>query len=210
LKEFYSGEGKDRPVRISIPKGGYAPEFMRVSGSESVTPAVQVSSKIPAAEASLQPAFRRKIWIALGAASLALNCLLLVQWLIPLEVSARASAQMQRYAPYRELFGAGNAAPREALICLSNPQVFLLDQDPKPPANIPPGPLALTSDMRRVLGRSARPIRLGRCFPPRTNTPVRERPPLPMRSGVSPSVLMCPANYRKRDFSIGTERARRI
>jgi TolB-like protein/Tfp pilus assembly protein PilF len=53
LKEYYDNEGRNDPVRIDLPKGGYVPVFLRQAGEAAVVPA-------PVAP-------RSRAWIALVA-----------------------------------------------------------------------------------------------------------------------------------------------
>lgn len=151
LKEYYSGEGKYRPVRLSIPKGGYAPEFTRLRADDTLQPQPQTPPPIAPPKTPAAATSSRKIWITVAVVSLVVNCLLLALWLKP--ASARATTQSRSYQPYREMFGVLHGTPRETLICLSNPQVFLLDQRQQPTAGQPPGMLTLTPEMRRLLDK---------------------------------------------------------
>src|SRR5579871_5116535 len=62
LSEYYLGEGKDDPLVIDLPKGGYVPGFRQVAAVAEIT--------MPIPEPAPQPR-QRRIWLAIGISCLA-------------------------------------------------------------------------------------------------------------------------------------------
>jgi len=77
LREYYQDEGKDEPVRILLPRGGYAPVFERASIAENLA--------VPAVEpivAEVKPAVRpRWLWALAAVVILAGMAWLGIQWM---------------------------------------------------------------------------------------------------------------------------------
>jgi len=72
LSEFYIGEGKDDPLVIELPKGGYAPAFRHVD--TAAAPAEPALPAVPVVPAKRKP--RRMVWpAALGILALAAGAL---------------------------------------------------------------------------------------------------------------------------------------
>ena len=114
LREYYAGEGRERTVRIEIPRGSYSPRFAREEAAEGVAAPEVSRAPIP-----LTP----YVLGALAVVSLGLNA-----WLL---FAPRPAAPNREYEAYSELFSA-DAKPRGTLLCLSNPPILLVDGAQKP------------------------------------------------------------------------------
>jgi adenylate cyclase len=83
LDEFYRGEGRDDPIRIMLPKGGYAATFERKNpgfGSQdsveveaSSTPALNQGLPPPSAAGWAAVVSRSRPWLVVGCALIALS-----------------------------------------------------------------------------------------------------------------------------------------
>ncbi len=49
LRDYYNGSGADNPIRISLPKGSYAPKFHRISETETTSGLASVAAAAPRA-----------------------------------------------------------------------------------------------------------------------------------------------------------------
>jgi hypothetical protein len=152
LNEYYLGEGKDRPLRITIPKGSYRPEFIRVEHPPaSTTPPESPLASTQVGEPTRS--FLPHVLIAITFVSLGLNAWLLISSGKRRLGPSGGGVQPERYGLYRELFRTANEAPRRILICLSNPEVLLPEGwIHHPPSAYEAGQtLPLDSEMKRVL-----------------------------------------------------------
>ena len=121
LNEYYLAEGKDRPVRIEIPKGSYRPQFTRVPV------AVPVAGAPPATSGRVRFGFSAALY---GFAALLLLSVGLNLWFVASRSHPKSHLIVtgdlgKEYASYSEIFG-GTRAGRDVLITLSNPRVLLL------------------------------------------------------------------------------------
>jgi hypothetical protein len=147
LNEYYLAEGKDRPVRIEIPKGSYRPQFTR-------------NPVVPAAVAPRAKSWR--VGFESSAALYSFASLLLVSvglnlWFVALHSPPKSHSSLtgdsgKEYASYSEIFG-GTRAGRDILISLSNPRVLLLyGTDVAPPTSfLSNQTLPLTPQMEKTL-----------------------------------------------------------
>ena len=145
LNEYYLAEGKDRPLRIEIPKGSYRPHFTRVP--VPVTESPQARSGMVGFGTS---------WVLYGIATLLLASAALNLWLVASDSHYKSSTSVpgelgKEYAAYSEIFG-GTRAGRDTLVTLSNPRVMLLyGTDVAPPASfLSHQTVPLTPEMRRT------------------------------------------------------------
>lgn len=77
LKSYYEAEGRDSPLRMELPSGGYVPVFTRVPAALEPRPATPVSA--PPAGPNRWPRIHLGITVALAAACVAMAALLLVR-----------------------------------------------------------------------------------------------------------------------------------
>jgi hypothetical protein len=129
LREYYAGEGRERPVRIEIPRGGYSPRFIREAG-----PAVETLPGLPLHNSPATPRqskLGRHLLVAAAMASLSINIWLALELSASRPGAPTATIQNKDYESYLELFVPENK-PRGTLLCLSNPPILLIDGAHKP------------------------------------------------------------------------------
>jgi hypothetical protein len=122
LESYFAGEGRQEPLVIDIPKGGYIPIFRT---REQLIPELEsgtqgLAGAIPPGRLRGSP--RRWLWVAGLVALLAVAF-----WLTRLrpQTSARSSVP-EEYAFYSDLLGPlGRTGNHELLLVLSNPKVVL-------------------------------------------------------------------------------------
>jgi hypothetical protein len=119
LNEYYLAEGKDRPVRIEIPKGSYRPQFIR-------TP-VPVAGSPPASTVRIRFGSSAVLYgvAVLLLVSVGLNLGFVASRSHPKSPPSVTGDLGKEYVSYSEIFG-GTRAGRDILISLSNPRVLLL------------------------------------------------------------------------------------
>lgn len=147
LREYYLGEGKDRLIRLEIPKGSYRPSFTRVAPAlEAATPPAMVSSLWRVVEQRLY------LLLALVALSMGLNVWFVASHSRSSSTSGHNGVFAKEYSSYAELFGRTHGRS-DALICLSNPRVFLLyGGHTAPPASfLAAQTVPLTPEMQKTL-----------------------------------------------------------
>lgn len=130
LREYYAAEGRDRPIRIEIPRGSYCPRFVRV-------PIEAPDALVPAAPPEPLPVRTtpRRLMVAILAAlalSLACNLLFFVVPRVTSSPNRHADAAASDNRSYLEMFASGTKS-RNVLLCLSNPEIFLVDGARTPP-----------------------------------------------------------------------------
>jgi hypothetical protein len=131
LNEYYLAEGKDRPVRIEIPKGSYRPQFTRVPAAVPIAGAIRATSERVAFGSSV---------VLYSFASLLLVSAGLNLWLMASHSHSKSHLSVtgdlgREYASYSEMFS-GTRAGSDTLISLSNPRVLLLyGTDVAPPTS---------------------------------------------------------------------------
>jgi len=129
LNEYYLAEGKDRPVRIEIPKGSYRPQFARIPIPVPVAPRAK-SWKVGFESSAALYGFASLLLVSVG-----LNLWFVASHSHPESHSSMTGDLRQEYASYSEMFG-GTRAGRDTLISLSNPRVLLLyGTDVAPPTS---------------------------------------------------------------------------
>src|SRR5258708_17156800 len=121
LNEYYLAEGKDRPLRIEIPKGSYRPQFTRVPVAVPTTGSPQATSgRIGFGSSAVLYSFASLLLVSVG-----LNLWLVASHSHPKSHPSVTGDMGKEYASYSEIFG-GTRAGRNILISLSNPRVLLL------------------------------------------------------------------------------------
>ena len=131
LQDYYTGEGKDNPVRIELPTGRYVPVFVR---PQQISPAVE---NIPQrVEPEGHPSRIRPWWpllaVAAGVGLFALG------WLMAGIGHRERPAQADTVVT--EIWGPWLSDPGGAVICFSNPVTAVVKQfrSPLPPGSQPP------------------------------------------------------------------------
>ena len=129
LREYYAGEGRERPVRVEIPRGSYSPRFVREAGT-----APEALPAVPATRSQSTQSQSRTGWYILAVAAVA--SIILNFWLMLAPSTFRPEARTapipnKDYESYLELFVPENK-PRGTLLCLSNPPILLIDGAHKP------------------------------------------------------------------------------
>ena len=134
LETYFAGEGRNEPLIVEVPKGGYVPVFkLREQPPDVAEPAARtpVAAVLPA-----EPKPRAPGWwmpVLLGSLAVLIAAVLwlglenwrLLQRFEP-QASARSAAAAEDYSFYGELLGKLGATPnRETLLVLSNPKVVL-------------------------------------------------------------------------------------
>lgn len=142
LQDFYTGEGKDHPVRIELPVGRYVPVFRRKelpAPTVIAEPAsVQREQEIAVAPApspiAVQPRLRvdHRILYACGAALLFALGVEIGRWSAPAKPIRTQSAEVS--PAIRELWGPWLADAGEAVICFSNPMTAVVKHFDQPVA----------------------------------------------------------------------------
>lgn len=129
LEEYFSGEGHDEPVVLTIPKGCYLARF-EPRPTAAPTPEAQThnGSGQPAASASV-PLYRRLSLIAPGAIVIAIAVTLFVSRqnseTVPRGTALPVHASAD-YAFYQDLLGSlGKESPSETRLVLSNPKLMV-------------------------------------------------------------------------------------
>lgn len=152
LNEYYLEEGKDRPLRVVIPKGSYCPEFTRVEH----LPASTTPLEGPPASAVVGQRIRKflpYILLAVIFGSLGLNAWLSVSSAKWRSVSSGGGVSPEVYGLYRTLFRTASNVPRRILVCLSNPEVLLAEgRTHRPPSGyVTQQTIPVSSEMKRIL-----------------------------------------------------------
>jgi hypothetical protein len=144
LNEYYLAEGKDRPVRIEIPKGSYRPQFTRVP--VAVSP-VAKSGRVGFGSQALLYSFAGLLLVSAG-----LNLWFVASHSHPQSHPPVTGELRKEYASYADMFG-GTRVGRDILISLSNPRVLLLyGTDVAPPRSfLNNQTVALTPQMEKAL-----------------------------------------------------------
>jgi hypothetical protein len=134
LETYFAGDGRDEPLVIEVPKGGYVPVFrLREQPPHVAEPAARtpVSAVHPKKTKPSVPGS----WVPVLLGSLAV-LIVAVLWLglenwrllrrFEPQASARSAAAAEDYSFYGELLGNLGATPnRETLLVLTNPKVVL-------------------------------------------------------------------------------------
>jgi hypothetical protein len=148
LNEYYLAEGKDRPVRIEIPKGSYRPQFTRIPVAVPVAGAPQAKSwRVGFGSSAVLYSFASLLLISVG-----LNLWFVASHSHPKSHSSVTGDLGKEYTSYSEIFG-GTRSGRDILISLSNPRVLLLyGTDVAPPTSfLSNQTLPLTPQMEKTL-----------------------------------------------------------
>jgi len=165
LREYYSTEGKDHPIRIVLPKGSYCPEFEKGErspspGGDDLVKATQTSSTpelLPAEGKPGKAGFRSGPLFYVVAAILVLS---LAGNFLSLTKSTRneQSAAEQELSFYHELLGPLNKdTPRTTTINLSNPKVMFkfVSRSPDPESYLGREPQPIGSELGGILPLNA-------------------------------------------------------
>ena len=128
LESYFAGPGRNEPLLIEVPKGGYVPVF---KPREPASLDISEPAAAPQTETKRPPAERIVLLVA-GFAILTAAVLWLgvenwrLHQRIEAQPSARPAASAEDYSFYGELLGKLGALPnRETLLVLSNPKVVL-------------------------------------------------------------------------------------
>ena len=113
LDEYFAAEGKEEPLRISVPKGGYVPHFEpRVEIVAAPDPSLAKADSAPPASPGSRRSFAWIVALAVSTGLLAIACLYLA--LHPLAAPAasqpRASQPMRQDPFWSRVFGPGQQA----------------------------------------------------------------------------------------------------
>ncbi|HYP12523.1 MAG TPA: hypothetical protein VEQ63_01250 [Bryobacteraceae bacterium] len=138
LHEYYEGEGRSRPIRIELPVGRYVPAFRRVElapagPSEPVD--VSAVAPVPAVSLPAPPPIERRSPVKWWVLAVAGAALFAVGMAVGSLRSAEGGAPKMLGPAAEEIWRAWLGSPREAVICLSNPDAAVikrLDQAPGP------------------------------------------------------------------------------
>ncbi len=135
LETYFAGEGRNEPLLIEVPKGGYVPVFkLREQPPDVAEPSaapVPVVAVVPVKPKPSAPGG----WVPVLLGSVAV-LIVAVLWLglenwrllrrFEPQASARSAAAIEDYSFYGELLGNLGATPnRETLLVLTNPKVVL-------------------------------------------------------------------------------------
>ena len=142
LQDYYSGEGKDDPIRIDLPLGRYLPVFVR---AQQPPPATAMPPSAP--EVSPLPSNVRRwwLWAAVGGTLVVFA----LGWVLGSRV--RGGQAANRIDPLvSEIWGPWIADKGEAVICFSNPLTTVVKQFSVPlPPNSQPLRIAVTPEQDR-------------------------------------------------------------
>ena len=144
LKEYYSGEGQTSRIRISLPKGHYAPEFARVVDVPSDEAPTAPVDESPAQRSPAEPKVRRPMSETVGS-------------------SHGVEKARELYAFYGELLGELNErAPQLTLINLSNPKVMFSFAcgSPSPPGYLGRPSVPITPQLAKHLPANTNDVAL--------------------------------------------------
>lgn len=136
LQDYYSGEGKDDPIRIDLPLGRYVPVFVRAQ-----QPSPEAIAPLSAPEPQLRGR-RWLLWTAIGG-----NIVIFaLGWIL-----GRVEQTAKSTDPFvSEIWGPWIADPGETVICFSNPLSTVVKQFPSPlPPNSQPVRIAVTPEQDR-------------------------------------------------------------
>ncbi|HLN04339.1 MAG TPA: hypothetical protein VK335_33940 [Bryobacteraceae bacterium] len=129
LETYFAGDGRNEPLLIEVPKGGYVPVFKprEIASLELVEPAA-----VPQLETKLHAPSGRKLVLVAGFAILTAAVLWLgvenrrLHQRVEAQPGIRPAASAEDYSFYSELLGKLGATPnRETLLVISNPKVVL-------------------------------------------------------------------------------------
>ena len=133
LETYFAGEGRNEPLIIEVPKGGYVPVFkLREQPPDVAEPAAQapVSAVVPT---KLKPEAFGWVPVLLGSLAVLIAAVLwlgLENWRLlrrfEPQANTRSAAAVEDYSFYGELLGNLGATPnRDTLLVLTNPKVVL-------------------------------------------------------------------------------------
>lgn len=140
LQDYYSGEGKDDPIRIDLPLGRYIPVFVRAQQASNVDPTTPAASPTPE---PLHSSRRRWwLWAVIGGAI----TIFALGWALGHETRRERTATS--IDPLvNEIWGPWISDPGGAVICFSNPLSTVVKQFPSPlPPNSQPARIAVTPE----------------------------------------------------------------
>ncbi len=130
LQDYYTGEGKDDPVRIELPTGRYVPVFVRRQEQQPVRESLTRPGPEPAVS-------RIRQWWPVVATCAAVG-LFALGWLSSGIMQRPQATQVD--AAVTEIWGPWLSDPAGAVICFSNPLTAVVKQfrSPLPPSSQPP------------------------------------------------------------------------
>lgn len=166
LESYFAGEGRNEPLLIEVPKGGYVPVF---KPRESVSLEIAETAAVLQTEARPSALDVRKtvLLAALTILTAAVVWLGVQNWRLHQRIETqpllRSAASAEDYAFYGELLGKLGASPnRETLLVISNPKVVLYYGSPtnRPNPTLPghtvPAPKELQSKFDDALNNMDR------------------------------------------------------
>jgi len=145
LESYFSGDGRNEPLTIEVPKGGYVPVFKprEQAFADVAQPAVVVPAEPKPPAPARQRPMLAAVFVILSAAVVWLG---VENWRLRSRLDpqpgVRASGSAEDYSFYGELLGKLGATPnRETLLVLSNPKVVLYygSASNRPNPAVPPG-----------------------------------------------------------------------